>query len=242
MHSLHTTCHFFQRKDLPYFLAGEGQSEHAAQFCEEKGIVFYFGGYPEEIKKYSERHAWATNTYDPDVHEAALYQRTENKWVFIQAFAAARNPIKTIMSSSLTRRYIRQCGQERDNYRLILSVVNDLKENPDLRAQDFTLEVSHEEFMGLKDHYLKEIKLLQLYAIQEYGALMENEKVMWISDELNGSLFSSWKEFFARVQYLAPVISSYIIESARNRATFFPREDSEFDLDFHSCGEEELRP
>ncbi len=226
--SSHTTCHFFRRKDLPFFLAEEGHKEHSSEFPENDGIVFYYAKYPEPVKKYSERHVWVTNTYDPYLHEVAIYHRTNKKWVFIQAFMASRNPIKSIMFSSLTRRYIRQCGSQQDNYRLILSMSNDLKEKTDLRIEDFILEISYEEFTELKEHYLKDIKLMQLYAIQEYGMLTGNEDIMWISDELNGSLFSSWKEFFSGVSQLVPIVNSYIIESARQRGTFFPQDVDEY--------------
>lgn len=226
--SSHTTCHFFRRKDLPFFLSEEGHKEHARDFPENEGIVFYHAGYPEQTKKYSERHVWITRSYDPCIHEIAIYHRTEKKWVFIQAFMASRNPIKSIMSSSLTRRYIQQCGSRRDNYRLILSINNDLREKTDLRPEDFILDIAHEEFSDMKEHYLKEIKLLQLYAIQEYGMLTENENIMWISDELNGSLFLSWEEFFSTVSQLVPVINSYIIEAAQKRGTFFPADTDEY--------------
>jgi len=213
---------------LPFFLSQEGHAEHASDFSENEGIVFYHARYPEQTKKYSERHVWITRSYDPYIHEIAIYHRTNKKWVFIQAFMASRNPIKSIMFSSLTRRYIQQCGSRQDNYRLILSISNDLGEKTDLRPDDFILDISHEEFADMKEHYQKEIKLLQLYAIQEYGMLTENDDIMWISDELNGSLFSSWEEFFSSVSQLVPVINSYIIDSAQKRGTFFPGDMDEY--------------
>ena len=187
-------------------------------------MVFYHGKYPVEIKQYSERHAWLTNIYNPYIHEVAIYHKTPKKWTFIQAFMGARNPIKSIISSSLTRRYMQQCGPETDNYRLILSLANDLRESPEIRLDDFVLEIQPEEYFELKDHYRREIKLLQLYAIQEYGMLTNNEDIMWITDELNGSLFASWNEFFSSVAQLVPVIHRYVIDSSQKRGTFFPQD------------------
>jgi hypothetical protein len=222
-HSNHTTCHYFKRKDLPSFLADEGHKEHAQEFSAEVGIVFYYTPqYKEEIKNYSERHVWLTNTYDPHLHDVAIYHRSEKKWVFIQAFMSSRNPIKSLISSSLTRRYIHQCGAGRDNYRLILSLANDLSNNIDLRVEDFRWEISVEEFSSLKENYLKDVTLLRIYAIQEYGELVEDENIMWISDELNGSILSSWSEFLSNVKSLVPIINSYIISSAQTRGSFFP--------------------
>lgn len=224
----HTTCHHFNRKDLPFFLAIEGQEEHAAQFSANDGIVFYHARHPEPIKRYSERHVWVTNTYDPYIQELAVYHRTSKKWPFIQAMMVSRNPIKSIMISSLTRRYIQQCGQKADNYRLVLSLTNELKEMIDLRLEDFRLEFSYEEYLGIKDTYLKDLKLLQLYAIQEYGYLTENDEITWISDELNGALFLSWKEFFASVIQLVPLVQTYIVNAAVKRGTFFPKLDESY--------------
>lgn len=225
--SAHTTCHYLNRKDLPFFLTAEGHAEHAEQFSADEGIVFYYARHPEPIKRYSECHVWLTNTYDPYLQEVAVYHRTPKKWTFIQATMASRNPIKSIMSSSLTRRYIQQCGPQRDNYRLVLSITNDLKEMVDLQISDFRFELSPEEYSEIKEIYLKDLKLLQLYAIQEYGQLTSNEKITWISDELNGSLFLSWKDFFSSVIQLVPLVQAYIVESARERGTFFPQPNEE---------------
>lgn len=223
----HTTCHFFKRKDLPSFVSIEGHEEHALEFPAKEEIVFYYSKYQEDKKYYSERHVWLTNTYDPLLHQVAIYHRAEKKWTFIQTFMSSRNPIKALISSSLTRRYIHQCGAKQDNYRLILSLANDLADNLDLRLEDFRWEISVEEFFERKENYLKDIALLRLYAIQEYGALIEDDNIMWISDELNGSLLSSWKEFFVGVKALVPVITTSIVSSAQKRGSFFPDTDME---------------
>lgn len=226
--SSHTTCHYFRRKDLPFFVAEEGHAEHAREFPRNAGIVFYHTKHKEEYKRYSERHAWVTNSYDPHLHEVVVYHRMGKKWAYVQAFMSSRNPVKSIISSSLVRRYVQQCGARSDNYRLVLSMTSDLSESIDVRMEDFRFEVSGDEFSALKENYLKDIALLKVYAIQEYGAITENEGLMWVSDELNGSLLSSWKEFAVDVKALAPIVSSYIIAAAQNRGTFFPEQDAEF--------------
>ncbi|MGO9018040.1 MAG: hypothetical protein ACLQVJ_06770 [Syntrophobacteraceae bacterium] len=209
---------------MPYFLAEEGKIEHASSFDKDVGIVFYYSQHPFEIKHYSERYVWLTNTFSPYLHEAALYYRTKLKWPFIQAFVASRNPIKSIMSSSLTRRYMQQCGPNRDNYRLALSLCTDLRESVDIHIDDFMWQIPLESIIELKEYYSKEIKLLQLYAIQEYGKLTDNEDIMWITDELNGALIESWNEFFSGVVHLVPVITRYIIDASQKRGTFFPQD------------------
>jgi hypothetical protein len=128
------------------------------------------------------------------------------------------------MSSSLTRRYIQQCGKAVDNNRLILSLCNDLKDSVDIQMSDFMWQIPIECFMDLKEYYSKELKLLQLYAIQEYGMLTENEDIMWITDELNGAIMESWNEFFSGVIRLVPIVTRYIIDSSQNRGKFFPQD------------------
>ena len=220
--SSHTTCHFFRRKDLPLFLSIESQKEHAKEFRVEEGIVFYYSRYEEQKRNYSEKHVWETNTFDPYLHEVAIYHRSRKKWTYLQAFLGSRNPIKHAVASSLIRRYIQQCGPQQDNYRLILSSINDLGERLELRPEDFRVDLEIDEFNDLKESYLKDIVLLRLYGVQEYGEITENENVMWISDELNGALLSSWAEFFVGIRRLVPLIQSYVISAAQTRGTFFP--------------------
>jgi hypothetical protein len=223
--SSHTTCHFFRRKDLPLFLADDGHKEHAKKFPNTDEIVFYYTNQNEQKRQYSEQHYWLTNTFDPYLHEVTLYHRSEKKWPFLQAFLHSRNPIKSIIWSSLTRRYIQKCGEQVDNYKLILSLSNALKEKVDLRIEDFRLEIECDEFDALKETYLKDITLLRIYGIQEYGAITDNEHLMWISDELNGALLSSWGEFFSSVVQLSPMINRFVIDSAQKRGTFFPEQE-----------------
>lgn len=221
--SSRTTCRFFKRKDLPSFLAEQGQQEHSKEFSDKKGIVFYYTKDTCPIQNYSQRHAWITHTFDPYLNQVAIYHHSGNKWVYLQAFAASRNPIKSIIYTSLTRRYIAICGSQNDNYRLILCLATDLGEKIELQQRDFRIGITNEEFEMLKETYLKDIVLMKLYAIQEYGYIVQDENIKWVSDELNGALLSSWREFFANIQHLVPLIQSHIIHSATSRSTFFPQ-------------------
>ena len=221
-YSSQTTCHLFRRKDLPLFLAKEGDKKHAQEFSDTRGIVDCDTKYNKKKKKYSERHCWLTNTFDPYLHSVTLYHRSGKKWTFIQATLSSRNPIISIICSSLIRRYIQICKDKTDNYRLMLSLSNDLKERIDLRLEDFRIEIEYDEFNSLKEIYLKDIILLRIYGIQEYGDMTNNQNLMWISDELNSAFISSWDEFFSSVKQLVPIINQYIINAAQDRREFFP--------------------
>ncbi|WP_448573626.1 hypothetical protein [Trichothermofontia sp.] len=221
----HTTCKFFRRKDLPLFLAEQGHREHARIFAKTNGIVYYYTHFPQEQKNYSEKYVWENNVFDIYVHEVAIYYKiSSQKWTYLQGLLASRNPIKNIMHSSLLRGYIQRCGVEIDNYRLMLALSADLGEPIDLRINDFRVEVSYEEFISLRESYLKDIVLLRLYAIQEYGYLIQDENIIWISDELNGAIESSWQEFIMAVQGIVPILQQRITASAQHRGTFFPEQ------------------
>jgi hypothetical protein len=75
----HTTCRFHRRKDLPYFLAEEGQREHEERFAETSGVVYYWNQYPEEMRRYSEKYCWLTRTFDPYLHDVAIYHDIKEK-------------------------------------------------------------------------------------------------------------------------------------------------------------------
>jgi len=218
----HTTCRFFQRKDLPSFVAEDGHQEHAKTFAESHGIVYYSTTVAEQVTPYSHRHMWLTHTFDPYLHEVAMYHQMEKKWIYLETFPASRNPIKSIMYSSFVRRYIAQSGAQHDHYRMMLCLSSDLNETIELQLRDFRIELSSGEFEAVHETYLKDIVLLKLYALQEYGNIVHDDELMWVSDELGGALTSSWREFFASVRQCVPLIQSAIIASATQRKTFFP--------------------
>lgn len=226
-HAAETTCRLLKRKDLPVFLASEAHEAHALHFASMKGIVFYETQASETLQPYSVQQVWLNNQYDPYLHEVAIYHKVEQKWTFIQAFMSSRNPIKALISTALTRKYIQQCGAKQDNYQLILSLANDLTDNLELTLADFREPLTIDEFIAIKENYLKDIALLKLYAIQEYGALIAEDKIMWISDELNASLLNSWAEFYQAIKALVPMITTNIIASAKKRKTFFPEQQYE---------------
>jgi hypothetical protein len=225
--SLHTTCRYHRRKDLPYFVAEEGQKEHYQQFHHITNVVYYWSRYPDERRLYSEKYAWENRTFDPNLHDVAIYHRTVKKWTFLQALAGSRSPIKSIMHSSMVRRYIYQCGPRQDNYRLILALTTTLDERVDLQLNDFRSELTPEEFVELREHYARDVVLLRLYAVQEYGCLTSNEQIMWASDELNGSFLSSNREYFAAVRTLVPILQTLILNAAQERGNFFPQHETD---------------
>lgn len=223
-----TTCRHFRRKDLPYFVCEEGHEEHRKEYQALDAIVYFETKHEVEKRFYSERYAWESGTFDSYLHEVAIYHRSGKKSIYLQAFLGSRNPVKNIIHSCLVRRYILQCGPNVDNYRILLSSVVDMAQPVDIHIRDFRIEVDEERFAELRDIYLKEIFLLRIYAIQEYGALTENEQVMWLSDELNGAIEASWSEFAIAVRRLIPEIQTNIIKGAQQRGTFFtePSDDA----------------
>lgn len=226
-HSTHTTCRFLKRKDLPYFLAEEGHQEHAEQFSDTKGIVFFWNKFPEERQSYSEKYCWETRTFSPFLNDVAIYHRTGKKWAFLQALAGGRSAIKSLMYSSMVRRYVFNCGPQRDNCRLLLGLTACLGDKVELEIGDFRSEIGAEEFLELRDCYERDIILLRIYAVQEYGHLTSNEKLTWVSDELNGSFLNSVKEYLEATKELVPLIQELIIAASKERGTFFAHSSEE---------------
>ena len=224
--SSHTTCRFLRRKDLPQFVSEESEAEHAKEFSDTTGIVFYFNKIRCQRQRYSAKHSWLTNSFDARLHEVAIYHKTRRKWIFLQALLGSRNPVTNLIQSSLVRRYIANCGPDRDNYRLILSLAQDLAEPIEIRTIDFRIDLTHDEFAAIRESYQRDVLLLRIYAIQEYGHLIENEEIMWISDELNGSFLSSWNEFTVAVRSLIPLVQRKITEHAQNAGVFFAEQPS----------------
>jgi hypothetical protein len=127
----------------------------------------------------------------------------------------------------MVRRYIFQCGPKQDNYRLILGLSAGLGERVELSPNDFRIEVTPDEFLDLCKTYVREVILLRLYAIQEYGHLTSSERIMWASDELNGSFLSSDREYVGAVRALIPLVQTWIVEEAQTRGTFFTHSELE---------------
>lgn len=219
-----TTCKYHVRKDLPSFVCEEGQQEHGALFANTRGICFYKSKIEYVQQEYSERAAWE-HSFDPYLHEVAIYHRSAKKWVYLQAFLSSRSPIKSLIHSCLTRRYIAQCGPERDNYRIVLAICNDIGSPINLYKEDFRSPITNEYFEGIKEHYIKEIELLRLYCIQEYGHLVQDENLQWISDDLNGALETSLTYYRRTVRRLSKSAVRRIIEGATRRGVFYVHQD-----------------
>lgn len=219
-----TTCRSLRRKDLPYFICEGGHDEHKATFANEQGIVFYHSKHPVDRMFYSEEDAWVNNYYDDSLHNVALYHKSDKKWLYIKTFMSSNNIVRSLSASSISRRYLKHCGSGgTDNYRVMLYLTNDLLSNLYMTKDDFINEISDERFEEVKGEYCKEVKLLSIYGLQEYGAMFDNEYLMWVTDELNDSLLSSYDGFFNDLKLLIPEIQKSIVESSKARGTFFPK-------------------
>lgn len=217
-----TTCRFFKRKDLPSFLAEEGIAEHVSEFTSTQGLVNYQTKMQIRKQHYSEEYCWNNDLFDPLLHEVTIYYKMEKKWPFLRAASASRHPIKGLIHSCLVRRYISQCGAQKDNYSIVLDAVLNLKDFPEFKIDDFRMPIEVDQYLAIKDIYAKDITLLKIYGIQEYGELVQDDNIMWATEELNGAVEYSIPEFINAVNRLIPWLKNTIIRGSQARGTFFP--------------------
>lgn len=223
--SCETTCRFHRRKDLPSFVCEEGVTEHASNFAHVQGVVFYESKTKARRTEYSERHAWDTSSFDPNLNEVSVYHRSTKKWIFLESFLGSGNAVKSVMHSSMSRRYIQQCGPKQDNYRIALGVAYELGRTSKPVPSDFRVGDAGSNQGDLTaevlDLYRKDVELLKLYCLQEYGYLVGDDEITWVSDEMNGALDESEAEFIKVIESLGRLLIQRIISGAKKRRTYF---------------------
>ena len=224
-HPTSTTCRFHVRKDLPSFVCEDGQKEHASFFSDTRGVVFYDTKDNEPTVEYSEKYAWENRNFDPNLNLVALYHRTPKKWVFLTSFLGAENTVKSLMHSSLSRRYIQQCGAGQDNYRVALSVAYELGKSSPPKKKDFMVTRAVATQFEVSDDtihlYQKDIELLKLYCVQEYGYLVNDDEIMWVSDDVDISLDQPSLKFMEVMRSLSNLLVDRIIGGAKKRNVYF---------------------
>lgn len=139
-----TTCKYQHRKDLPHFLVDEARSEHAAEFAGFTALVSISTREPVPRMQYSEKYSWEHRQFDPVLNALANYPKIlERRWVYIQAFAGGVDGQRALVHSCLTRRYMNYCNSWTSSYRMILSVVDEMKTPPSFAKS--ALNISAEE-------------------------------------------------------------------------------------------------
>jgi hypothetical protein len=226
-----TTCKYLHRKDLPRFAVDEGLREHASEFAAFSGIADLVTRKPIDRLQYSEKFAWERQQFDPINQSLAQYHKTKPTWVFLQAMSGGIDGRRCLTHASLIRRYMDNCGTWRSSYRFVLAMIQELPSTPQFRDKDLNLGsvVLNAE---TREDAVWDVFFTRLSGIQEYGFHAGIEKLMWATDQLNGSLTSlHWPKLSQELNAKSPEWTDLIIRHATDEGAFFPShaqwEDSE---------------
>lgn len=216
-----TTCKYLHRKDLPRFVVDEGLREHAGEFAGFSGMADLVDHKPVERLQYSEKFAWMNNQYDPINQGLAQYHKVKPAWIFLQAASGGIDGRRSLTHASLVRRYMDNCGTWKSSYRFILAVVKDLGNSP--YFQDVDLYADEQDIDDeIREDAVWDVFFTKLSGVQEYGFHSGIEKLMWSTDELNGSLSSlDWVGLGGELEIKIPEWIELIIKSATDEGEFF---------------------
>jgi hypothetical protein len=224
-----TTCKYHHRKDMPHFVVDEARSEHAAEFAHFSGLARL--SKPEPLRKvfYSEKYAWDYRQFDPIMNSLASYYKAGKAWVFIQTYAGGIDGRHALVHSCLTRRYLDNCDTWKSSYRLVLALVDEMKQPP-MFAQD-ALNISDAEGVDVvREDAAWEVFFSRLVGLQEYGWHAGVEELMWASDGLNGSLSAlDWDGLGAELATSCPNWTDIIIKHAQENEGYFTHQPKEGD-------------
>lgn len=216
-----TTCKYQHRKDLPHFVVDEAKREHAAEFAGFTALVSLSTMEPVQRTFYSERFYWERRRFDPLLNALATYQKTERRWVFIQAFAGGVDGQRALVHSSLVRRYMDHCDSWTSSYRMVLSVVDEMTTQPAFDGRTLNIS-SGEDAVEAEAEARWDVFFARLCGLQEYGWHAGLEGLMWASDRLNGGLSTlDWGGVMAELETACPEWTESIIRHAKDNGAFF---------------------
>lgn len=230
-HPERTTCKYLHRKDLPRFVVDEGLREHASEFAAFSGIADLIERKPIGRLHYSEKFAWERNQFDPINQSLAQYHKTKPAWVFLQAMSGGIDGRRSLTHASLIRRYMDTCGTWRSSYRFVLAMIQELPSTPHFLDDDLNTD-SVAVCAETRQDAVWDVFFTRLSGIQEYGFHSGIEKLMWATDQLNGSLTTlDWPKLHEELNVKSPEWIELIIRGATDEGAFFPPhaqwEDSE---------------
>jgi len=226
-----TTCKYLHRKDLPLFVVDEGLREHASEYALTSSLARLDVVQPIPIVRYSEKYCWDVRKFDGITHALAQYYKSKPRWILIQAFTAGTDGRRLIAHGSLIRHYLDHCGTWRSSSRLILGLLEEIDNTPRFAPRDL-LEAADESQAEIEEQALWDAVFVRLSAIQEYAHHAGLEKLMWVTDQLNGGLSELvWNQLQPELYRLRTQWLNEIITHAKDNNGFFPPPDTTPDLD-----------
>ena len=226
-----TTCKYLHRKDLPLFVVDEGVREHAAEFAFKSNLATLDSNQSLPVIRYSEKYYWESRTFDGVTHALAQYYKSKPRWILIQSFTAGTDGRRLIAHGSLIRHYLDHCGTWQSSSRLILGLLEEIDSSPRFAPRDL-VGVEGESSDEVEMQALWDTIFVRLSAIQEYAYHAGLEKLMWVTDQLNGGLSElMWDKLQPELQELRTRWIDEIIIHAKDNNGFFPPPDATPDVD-----------
>jgi hypothetical protein len=226
-----TTCKYLHRKDLPMFVVDEGVREHAAEFALSPGLARLDDGKPLPLVRYSEKHCWNIRKFDGITHALAQYYKSKPRWVLIQAFTGGTDGRRLICHGSLIRHYLNHCGTWRSSSRLVLGLMEEIDSTPQFSPRDLVVPES-ESPAEIEEQARWDAVFVRLSAMQEYAGHAGLEKLMWVTDQLNGGLSElNWDKLQKELQRFRMEWIDEVINHAKDNSGYFPPPDLTPDLD-----------
>lgn len=217
-----TTCKYLHRKDLPQFVIDEGIREHAAEFAGFPALVGLRDKQPIVRVPYSEHFVWRQRSFDPVLQSLAQYYKSGRSWVFVQTFSGGLDGRRSLAHAALIRRYMDRCGTWASSYRLILAMIQEIATTP--MFDDESIEIGPgEDIATARTDALWDVVFTKLAGLQEYGFHAGLENLMWVTDELNGSLSAfDWERLRIELSQQRKTWTDLMIAHAVQQGVFFP--------------------
>jgi hypothetical protein len=114
------------------------------------------------------------------------------------------------------------CGTWRSSYRFALAIIQELPNTPHFLDEDLNTDGVAINAETRQDA-VWDVFFARLSGIQEYGFHSGIEKLMWATDQLNGSLASlDWPGLSQALHARSPEWTDLIIGHATHEGAFFP--------------------
>lgn len=216
---------------MPSFVVDEGIKEHAYEFAGYSSIVDTTTMSLAQRSFYSEKHAWLSHSFDALTMTLSSADRVKPTRLFIESLAGGADGRRSLAHASTVRRYMANCGTWRSSYRLVLSLVQGLRDEPTFTEND--LESPKTD----KEDAIWDLFFVRISGVQEYGFHAGIEPLMWATDQL-GEAFSdlNWTDLYKEISIQSDAWIETIISHAQDEGQFFqdsPQQDMPQDDDYN---------